>query len=283
MSLNSDPEIEQNNSYTLKVEWDGLDINFTHFDGKQNTDVFNTTQFYNFINGYYENDIRLIDVTINQKEYSKSFVNINAYIDYFNACQGNYSINFLAISFDKKQKLIIRTADLFLFPKFFENWKITPITSRTSLDYLSSLKYLVSCGFKGTNGWNLADYVFFTLVNKKIHTDNRFGFSHQPQFRQTIQEFKTKNQDFCDYMQLQFTSESLEEWDDFCYSMHNWFVKENEKNNTTITLFEEYLKLKKSLEGVKLFGIAYQDFEPQNELFVDLPFNLINRRLTINF
>jgi hypothetical protein len=283
MSLIYEPEVEENNSYTLKIEWIDIDANFTHYVENQVTDVFNTSSFCEFMNGYYDNNIRLIEVNINQEVYSESFLNIDSYIDYLNFNRDSFSINFLATSPDQKQKLIVRTADLFLFPKFFEYWKIIPLTGHTSKDYQTNFKHLVALDFDGTKNWTFADYLFFTLVNKKIQKDNRFGFSHQPQFRPTIEDYKTNHIAFMNYMQLGIASDALHDWDDICNSFYNWLNRENEKNSKPMTLFEEYTKLREYLSDVELFPIAYQDFQNQNDLFIGLPFDLLNRRLIINF
>jgi hypothetical protein len=282
MALIYDPEIEENDSYSLKIEWIDIDSNFTHYVDNELTDVFNASCFAEFMCGYYDNNIRLIDVKINEELYSELFVNIDAYIDWLNSYRDDFSINFLAKSPDEKQKLIIRTSDLYLFPKFFENWSIIPLTGHTSKAYQTNLKHLIALQFKGTAGWNFSDYLYFTLVNKKICKDNRFGFSHQPQFRQTIEELKSQHTDFCNYIQLGITSDTLEDWDNICNSFYSWFTRESVKNSQSTPLFDEYNKLKEFMTDVELFSIAYQDFDVQNELFIGLPFDLINRRLTVN-
>jgi hypothetical protein len=283
MSLIYEPEVEENNSYTLKIEWIDVDANFTHYVEDEVTDVFNTSSFCEFMNEYYDNNIRLIDVTIDQELYLELFVNIDAYIDFINFHRDNFSINFLAISPNEKQKLIVRNIDLCFFPKFFENWKIIPLTGHTTNDYQTIFKHLIALDFKGTNNWKFADYLFFTLVNKKIQKDNRFGFGHQPQFRSTVEEYKSQHIAFLNYMQLGIASDALQDWDNICNSLYCWFTRDNEENAKSMSLFDEYTKLKELMSDVELFPVAYQDFEQQNELFIGLPFDLLNRRLTINF
>jgi hypothetical protein len=282
MALIYDPEVVQNDSYSLKIEWADIDSNFTHYVDNELTDVFNASSFAEFMNGYYDNNIRLIDVKINEELYSELFVNIDAYIDWLNSYPDDFSINFLAKSPDEKQKLIIRTTDLYLFPKFFENWSIIPITGHTSKNYQTNLKLLIALQFKGTTCWNFSDYLYFTLVNKKICKDKRFGFSHQPQFRQTIEELKAQHTDFCNYIQLGITNDKLEDWDNICNSFYSWYTRENINTSHSVTLFDEFKMLKDLMSDIELFSIAYQDFEKQNDLFVGLPFDLINRRLTVN-
>lgn len=280
---NYNPVLPYNNDYELKIEWPGLDMNHTHqVDGKSN-DVFCKSDFQSFMNNYYENNLKLIDVSYNNSNFVNKYnANPDYVIQEFKNILDTYCINFLAINQEQNCFIIVRELHLISFPKYFENWILYRISEHTTFDYYQQLNHLISMNYRGTRCWKVSDYVLMAIINYKA---------------KQIGNTKCSNKIIVDYVTSRGSKYSRFLIDNVLIGpdiikdhsslerlscgLYDWFDDQYYGPNSTADFLDIFINFTKFLKNIRLFNYAFRRFEDQDQLFVGMPLNIEDRKLNI--
>jgi hypothetical protein len=279
-----EPDIEYNTQYKLKIEWAGLNMNFTHKQAGQASDIFAKSDFENFMTNYYENNLRLIDVNYHDNQYvAKYFNDVDDLIHEYNRIPDNYCINFLAINPNETKKIVVREYHLTSFPKYFENWTLYPVSDHTTCDYNSELKGLIQMHYEGTSKWQIQDYLLMSILNFKARFIGIKSGVNQEVHEYILGLRNTYSNFYLNYI-IQGPNQFREHncLERLSNGLYNWFDTEYYAYDDQTPLLTVFTEFQKFVSGVQLFNQAFADFEQQNDLFIGMPFDLTNRRLCLD-
>jgi hypothetical protein len=167
-------------AYRLKIEWANLETYFTRVEDEIITEWFSHRNLQRFLNSV-EYPFSFNDVEFNPDYYTSidGFgSDINAVIINYHLKYISQNCNFLAFDKFSDKQIFLRTNDLMLFPKYFENWIVYEIyynsTPHHIIEYYSikkELDYVINHSqyFKYLP---LSDMMYISLCLDAVNHDN---------------------------------------------------------------------------------------------------------------